>query len=146
MVCFDTCVELFIQPKKDRGYFNFEINCGGTMLLYCIDDPTRENGDFRRYAKVSPEHAAMIDIATTMPRTTPVEITEPVEWSLALRIPFAMMEPYVGPIGDVRGQTWRGSRYKCGDQTCHPHWASWSPIGEKLSFHQPEKFGELSFE
>src|SRR5438034_263751 len=40
MVCNDSCVELFVQPKKDRGYFNFELNCGGTMLLYYIEDPT----------------------------------------------------------------------------------------------------------
>ena len=55
------------------------------------------------------------------------------------------MEPYIGTIGDVRGQTWRGNFYKCGDHTSHPHWASWSPIGEQLDFHQPEFFGELRF-
>src|SRR3954471_17193790 len=36
MVCNDSCVELFVQPKSDRGYFNFEINCGGTLLLYYV--------------------------------------------------------------------------------------------------------------
>src|SRR5690348_1049325 len=25
----DSCVEFFAQPKPDRGYFNFEFNCGG---------------------------------------------------------------------------------------------------------------------
>src|SRR5262245_5218596 len=29
MVCNDSCVELFVQPKENRGYFNFEVNCGG---------------------------------------------------------------------------------------------------------------------
>ena len=74
------------------------------------------------------------------------EIESPVDWSLALRIPFAMMEPYVGAIPDVTGQSWRGNLFKCGDQTSHPHWASWAPIGEELNFHQPEKFGELVFD
>src|SRR5262245_4260204 len=41
MVCNDSCVELFVQPKENRGYFNFELNCGGTMLLYYIEDATR---------------------------------------------------------------------------------------------------------
>src|SRR5439155_7906938 len=85
MVCNDSCVELFLQPKIDRGYFNFEINCGGTMLLYYIEDPTIVGKSFRRFTKVAAEHAIMIQIATTMPKTTPVEIAEPVEWSLALR-------------------------------------------------------------
>jgi hypothetical protein len=147
MVCFDSCVELFLQPKPTSGYFNFEVNCGGTMLLYYIEDATRlDTGGLRKYRPVAIEDAAKVEIATTMPRTVPVEITEPVEWSLALRIPFAVMEPYVGKIGDVRGQTWRGNLYKCGDKTSHPHWASWAPIGETLSFHQPERFGKLVFE
>jgi hypothetical protein len=146
MVCNDSCVEFFVEPKPERGYFNFELNCGGTMLLYYIEDATRAGGAFARYTKVAPEHAQMIQVATTMPKKVPVEIAEPVEWMLSLRIPFVMMEPHVGTIGDVRGQTWRGDLYKCGDQTSHPHWASWAPIGEDLNFHQPQKFGELQFE
>jgi hypothetical protein len=145
MVCRDSCVEIFLQPKSDRGYFNFELNCGGTMLLYYVEDATHVGNQFARYTKVAPEHAAMIDIATTLPKQVLVEITEPIEWSLAMRIPFAMMEPYVGTIGDVRGQTWRGNLFKCADKTSHPHWASWAPIGDELNFHQPRKFGELLF-
>src|SRR5262245_41860808 len=33
-VCKDSCVEFFVRPKENAGYFNFEFNCGGTMLLY----------------------------------------------------------------------------------------------------------------
>ena len=146
MVCNDSCVELFVQPKPDRGYFNFEINCGGTMLLYYVEDATRVDGGFAKSMPVAPEHAAMIQVATTMPKTTPVEIIEPVEWSVALRIPFGVLEPYVGPIDDPRGQIWRGNLYKCGDKTSHPHWASWAPIGSELNFHQPDKFGDLNFD
>ena len=146
MVCNDSCVELFVQPKHDRGYFNFELNCGGTMLLYYVEDATRVGAAFAKYTKVSPEHAAMIEVASTMPKQVAVEIESPVDWSLALRIPFAMMEPYVGAIGDVSGQIWRGNLYKCGDQTSHPHWASWAAIGEELNFHQPKRFGRLEFD
>ena len=145
MVCRDSCVEFFVQPRPDRGYFNFEVNCGGTMLLYYIEDATQVAGGFAKSMSVSPQHASLIQIATTMPKTTPTEIAEPIEWSLAMRIPFAMMEPYVGAIGDPRGQTWRGNLFKCGDKTSHPHWASWAPIGQELNFHQPDKFGELTF-
>ena len=33
-VCKDSCVEFFVRPKQDKGYFNFEFNCGGTMLCW----------------------------------------------------------------------------------------------------------------
>ena len=56
MVCKDSCVG-FAQPKADRGYFNFEVNCGGTMLIWYIEDPTRVEGAMRKFTKVSPEHA-----------------------------------------------------------------------------------------
>jgi len=35
-ICRDSCVEFFFSPGHDsgRGYFNFEINCGGTFLFH----------------------------------------------------------------------------------------------------------------
>ena len=35
MVCQDSCVEFFVKPADADCYFNFEMNCGGTFLLYC---------------------------------------------------------------------------------------------------------------
>src|SRR5437763_15829891 len=32
----DSCVELFVQPKVEAGYFNFEFNCGGALLASYI--------------------------------------------------------------------------------------------------------------
>jgi hypothetical protein len=34
-VCTDSCVELFLTPEPgvENGYFNIEVNCGGTMLF-----------------------------------------------------------------------------------------------------------------
>jgi hypothetical protein len=145
-VCRDSCAEIFVQPKAQSGYFNFEMNCGGTMLVYYIEDPTLTTERFRKYRPVAPEHAQKVRIATTMPRTTPVEIAEPIEWRLEVMIPFSVLEEYVGPLGDVSGQTWRGNLYKCADDSSHPHWASWSPIGEQLNFHQPDRFGVWRFE
>src|SRR5262245_25252266 len=37
----DSCVEFFVQPKPQSGYFNFEFNCGGALLCNYILDPTR---------------------------------------------------------------------------------------------------------
>ena len=35
-VCTDSCVEFFVRPAGEKKYFNFEMNCGGTLLLYHV--------------------------------------------------------------------------------------------------------------
>jgi hypothetical protein len=146
MVCHDSCVEFFVQPGPDKGYFNFEFNCGGIMLLYYVTDPTRTPAGLKRQTQVTVDDLATIQIATTMPRINPIEITEPTEWFLQASIPFDLFRAYAGDITTAPGHRWRANLYKCGDKTSHPHWASWSPIGDQLNFHQPDKFGELEFE
>jgi hypothetical protein len=149
----DSCIEFFLQPRPDhpepdrRGYFNFEINCGGTLLVYYITDPARGEGDqlFREYEVLPPEFGAAVEIVTTLPRVVEPEITQPTRWGVACRVPLEILESYVGEIADPAGQTWRGNFFKCGDETSHPHWASWNPIGEVLRFHQPQYFGEIQF-
>ena len=146
MVCRDSCVELFLQPKAEKGYFNFEFNCGGVMLLYYIEDHTRVGESFARYQEVSPEHAKLLQIRSTLPRVNPVEIPGPIEWRLEVAIAFCAIEPYIGAISPANPQRWRGNLYKCASATDHPHWASWSNLGDTLNFHQPDKFGEFVLE
>ena len=142
----DSCVEFFLQPRPEFGYFNFEINCGGTMLLYYIEDPTRASPAlFRKYRPVTAEEASGIQIRSSLPIRVEPEITTPVDWSLSCSVPLAFFEPFVGHLGPISGQTWRGNFFKCGDETSHPHWASWSPIGEQLRFHQPQYFAPIQF-
>ena len=51
----DDCVEVFIAPDPEqvKSYFNFEINCGGTMLLYYIPDSAFIDGRFVKYMPVA---------------------------------------------------------------------------------------------
>ena len=35
-VCRDSCVEFFVKPANAERYFNFEMNCGGKILLYHV--------------------------------------------------------------------------------------------------------------
>ncbi len=141
----DSCVEFFVQPKPDRGYFNFEFNCGGAFLCYHIVDPTRTADGFKEFAPVPWEIARGVQVRSSLPRTVEPEITEPVTWTLQFFIPFALFEKLLGPLGEIAGQTWRGNFYKCGDETSHPHWSSWSPVDE-FNFHLPRCFGEIKFE
>lgn len=144
MVARDSCVELFWQPLATKGYFNFEFNCGGVMLLYYIEDPKRQGeAAFDKYAIVDESHASKIEILTTLPKVNPVEITEPIEWRLAAKIPFNALKPYIGNLQLTPGQRTKGNLYKCGSLTSKPHWAAWSSVGEELNFHLPGKFGEL---
>ncbi len=144
-VCQDSCVEFFVQPKPDKGYFNFEINAGGTLLLTYIETPDRKTGADRKIAEVPWDLAKNVIIHHSLPEIVAPEHTEPVEWHVEYFIPFSIFEPFLGPLGNAAGQAWRANFYKCADQSSHPHWASWAPIGEKLSFHVPYYFGTLRF-
>ncbi len=146
-VCMDSCVEFFVRPRPDRGYFNFEANCGGALLAFYITD-WRRLGAERKLAGFSPlmaEEIAQIQISASLPGRVEPEIIEPVEWRLEMFIPFKVLAKYVGPLGDLPGQCWRANFYKCGGDTSHPHWAAWNPVSE-LNFHVPAEFGELKFE
>jgi len=141
----DSCVEVFLQPKPDRGYFNFEMNAGGALLSQHVVDPRRVPGGFAAFGWLVPEEGRQVSIRTTLPARIDPEIEEPLEWELSFRVPVALLEQRVGPIGSLSGQSWRANLYKCGDRTSHPHWAAWSAVDE-LNFHLPRCFGLLRFE
>lgn len=140
----DSCVEIFLQPRPDKGYFNFEFNCGGSLLCYYIVDPTREAGGFRDYTPIPESDGRQIAIYHSMPSKVEPEIDAPTEWCLEFFIPFSLFESKVGPVSPVTGRSWRANLYKCGDETSHPHWAAWAPVDE-LNFHLPRCFGTIKF-
>ncbi len=144
-VCTDSCVEFFVKPKLDMGYFNFELNCGGCLLCFYIEDETRKlEGGFEKYEMIPESIGAEVKIYHSMPPVVDPELISPTIWVNQLRIPLAVFEHYLGALGSLAGQAWRANFYKCGDQTSHPHWAAWSAVRD-LNFHQPEDFGMLHF-
>ena len=145
-VCEDACVEFFAQPKPDQGYFNFETNCGGVLLLNYIEDPTRTADGFVKYTDVPWDIASRIRVYHSLTGPIDPEIKEAVEWRVQYVIPFDLFERYVGPLGDLPGQEWRGNFYKCAETNSHPHWAAWSPIDGALNFHRPDRFAPIRFE
>ena len=140
----DSCVEFFVRPKPDKGYFNFEFNCGGTLLCSYITDPEIIHDGFREYVLIPETEAQVIEIHHSMPQVVDPEIAEPAGWTLEFFIPFGLIGQYTGSLGDVTGQEWKANFYKCGDGTSHPHWASWQPLPEK-NFHLPKCFGSIRF-
>jgi hypothetical protein len=140
-VCTDSCVEFFVQPKAGKGYFNFEVNAGGTLLLYYVEDPARTPQGLAKFTPVAEQWGRLVEIRSSLPRVVDPEIAEPVTWQVRYKVPLAVLEAYVGEVGRD-GAVWRANFYKCGDKTSHPHWLSWSPVSA-LNFHLPACFGEL---
>jgi hypothetical protein len=140
----DSCVEFFAQPKPDRGYFNFEFNCGGAFLCYHITNPERSADEFKEFTKVPAGLGHTIRVRSSLPQRVEPEVTAPVVWMLSFFIPFSLFEYYVGPLGAPAGQVWRGNFFKCAEENSHPHWASWSPVDE-FNFHRPNCFGTIRF-
>jgi hypothetical protein len=140
----DSCVEWFVQPKPDKGYFNFEVNCGGSLYASYVEDPERINNKLKKFTPLPYETCRTIGIYHSAPSVVEPENAGPVEWYIELSVPVNVFEPFIGFVRPLAGQEWRANFYKCGDETSHPHWAAWSPVSEK-NFHRPQEFGKIRF-
>ena len=142
-VCTDSCVEFFFTPNTDvsKGYFNLEMNCGGTMLFHF--QRAQEKGSI----EIPKSECNKIKSVHSLPRIVDPEIEEPVTWTVEYRIPVALLERYCQVIKPAPHAVWRANFYKCADNTSHPHWLTWSPVNSsKPNFHLPQFFGVLKFE
>ena len=148
MVCQDSCVEFFVAPAADANrdaYFNFEINCGATMLLYrCPSTMAAAQGTGRVH--LDDADGGLLRSAASLPKVIETEIVGPTDWSVEFHVPGTLFEKHFGVQRPGPGSVWRGNFYKCGDHTSHPHWGSWAPMATpKPGFHQPAYFQPLQF-
>ena len=140
MVCNDSCVEFFFIPGTDPegGYFNFEINCGGTVLFHFHKGDEDE--------PISEKDLNKVEVFHSMPKTIKTEITDPVEWAVEFKIPYDILKGYTNVVVPKPGEQWLMNLYKCADECSHPHWLTWSPVNYPTpKFHLPEYFGVLQF-
>ncbi len=142
-VCQDSCVEFFVQPNGD-GYLNFEFSANGTPLCYHIRDCAREVEGFADFEPLAVEDLARLQMAGTLLGRNATELTEPIDWFLAVAIPLDLLARAGGGRPQC-GDQWRGNFYKCADHSSHPHWAYWNDIGPELNFHLPNGFAPLQF-
>lgn len=141
-VCRDSCVEFFFVPGSDlaTGYFNFEVNCGGTFLIY-HQTALNEN-----QVKLSEDDIKLIKVEKNMPKIVDPEIKESTEWFIKYSFNIDMLSKYCKVDKPCSGAKWRGNFYKCGDRTSHPHWITWSEVDSpEPDFHVPTSFGVLNF-
>lgn len=139
----DSCVEFFFRPHQDRGYFNFEFNCAGTLLAYYISDWRRVGSAFAHYMPLTEGELSAVAVRSTFERAEiPIEPRR-ADWWLEFEIPFRVLQAYTGLTPNIQDlPCWRGNAYKCADLSPSPHWGSWAPLREK-NFHSPEEFGLL---
>jgi hypothetical protein len=139
----DSCVEFFFAPGEDlaKGYFNLEMNCGGTMLFHHQVVP--------RSNKVIVDAADLvrIEVAHSLPTIVEPEVPGPITWTVEYRLPVDVLGKYApDALRPSPGVRWRANFYKCADETSHPHWLTWSPVNHPSpDFHRPGDFGMLEF-
>ena len=135
----DSCVEFFFDPLADGKYYNFEINCIGTILL--AYGPHRKAREY-----VSPKTIeSTIKVESSLGTQPFVEKTGGHTWEITMILPAEILTH--NPGIQLKGLKSQGNFYKCGDATSEPHYLSWNPINTgNPDFHRPEYFGELIFE
>ncbi len=122
----DSCVELFIA-SDNTGYYNFETNCIGTMLL-----GFRSPGSKPQYA----DSGVLASVARsgTLPHKPFDEVSGNNVWSMTLRIPPQAL--FRHKLTTWNGAHLRVNLYKCGDNLSLPHFLSWQPISSQTpNFH-----------
>jgi hypothetical protein len=130
----DTCVEFFVSFNDGKQYYNFEINCIGTILA--AHGPDREHRDFL------PEKT--INEIKTFSWIDKLSSAGIIHWDLIAVIPLAAF--IHDNITALPGTNARANFYKCGDALNEPHYLSWNEIkAPDPDFHLPAFFGNLYF-
>ena len=133
----DSCVEFFIQPENDKGYYNIEINAIGTVL--------GAYGSSRNERITIPhelDDTILRDSTIKFNNENPDEAYY--QWSLTAKIPYSIF--FKHQFRPKSGTTIRGNFHKCGNKLPLPHFVTWHPVKTpKPDFHRPEHFGTLIF-
>ena len=131
----DSCCEFFVADPSDGTYYNFEMNCIGTLLAA----KRRNRQDFRHFTDSLHGKIARF---TSLERKEYDVSGEIVQWRTAVCIPMEL----AGIDGRNLPRSVRANFYKCADKAAHPHFLSWNPVEvPQPDFHRPEFFGELIF-
>jgi hypothetical protein len=133
----DNCVEFFLAFENDHGYYNFEINCLGS-----IKAAFGNNRKHRRFLPASVLNSIEDNITLSINNLNTDKF---ISWELCLTLNasdfcFHQQASFSGLSGKVNFT-------KCGDNLPNPHYLTWANIiAEKPDFHQPGFFGEIVFE
>ena len=142
----DASVGVYLQPGIDSGYLALEMNCSGTLRARYFEEASIEKGALP--GKIVPlpwKDGYKIRIYTSQFGPITTEKEQPMLWQLEFVIPFSIFEPYIALRHPLRKSPWFANFYKCAKACSHPHRASWAPLCNGISFHQPECFAPIYF-
>lgn len=131
----DSCCEFFVSHPSDGTYYNFELNCIGTLLA----SKRRSRTDADMFTD---DMLARIIRHSSLERKAYDENGQIHTWSTAVCIPFDL----IGINSSALPEAMNVNFYKCGDLTAHPHFLSWNRIDvPSPDFHRPDYFGRITF-
>lgn len=130
----DSCVEFFVSFNEGKSYYNFEINCIGTILAAHGAD--RDHRDFLPETTINNiKTFSLVDRLTT---------PSLIHWDMTVVIPLTAF--IHDNINALPGLTASANFYKCGDALNDPHYLSWNQVkAPEPDFHLPRFFGTLYF-
>ena len=131
----DSCCEFFASDPHDGTYYNFEMNCIGTLL----GAKRRNREDCTHYP---PERLADVTRYSTLARKQRDLSGKIFGWSVGMAVPLEM----IGIDPSHLPSSIRANFYKCADKTVHPHFLAWNRVVSPTpDFHRPDFFGDLLF-
>lgn len=129
----DSCVEFFVAPKGRAPYFNFEMNCIGT--LHAARRMDRHSG-----TPLTDDELAQVGRYASCGNKPFEELEGLFAWNVCEAIPLSLL----GLQWEGKPIELMGNFYKCADLTSHPHFLSWAPIDTPHpDFHRPEFFAPI---
>ena len=129
----DSCCEFFVAAPAGDGYFNFEMNCVGTLLAAKRQSQTE-------YEFLSEEQFAKIQRFSSLPHAPIDSVGDGQKYWIAEVIPFSILGLDEAPKSIM------ANFYKCGDNCQKHHFLSMAPISTPSPcFHCPEFFQEVKF-
>lgn len=133
----DSCVEFFIS-FDDTGYYNFEFNCIGTMLLGFRKEKDKCTHAGKEIIDAIERYASLGVIPFQ-------EKHEDTSWELAVKIPIKSF--FKHSLTSLSALKAKANFYKCGDNMSVPHFLSWNAIHNPTpNFHLEKYFGDIDFE
>ena len=133
----DNCVEFFLAFENEACYYNFEVNCLGS-----IKAAFGANRTHRKFLPAGVLNSIGDNITITLNN---LNAGKSISWELCLTLNVADFCYHRQTT--LSGLSGRVNFTKCGDNLPNPHYLTWANIiAEKPDFHQPGFFGEIVFE
>ena len=125
----DSCMEFFFAPfGKENGYVNIEVNPNSAYLA--------------QFGKERDGRVFLNTLTSIEPKVGSTVLSD--GWKTEIAVPYSLIEKAFGRPFDPLECDFYAGFFKCGDLTAHPHWASFTPMGENPpGFHDPQRFEKI---